>query len=298
MHKPRFRVLLVGAAVLALLAAACNDNSSATPPASGGSTPGSTTSSPSGPAFSTLQPGVLLIGSCLDYQPFETVAPGAARPTGFDIELAEAIAAKLGFDQDHVEWVKANFNNIFSQQAQGRFDVVAAAVTATGKLGRQRGETVDFSDYYFNSGQAFTVNTTETPDLTSTDGLVSGDVVGVQQGTTGADWATTNLAPKGVEIKQYVGAPQAFTDLEGGGITGVLNDLPSSSAEVVNRPSLAVVEQIDTNEKYAFTFSKDNPELLAAWNTALGEVIADGTYSQIFEKYFPGIPVPPEYAAS
>jgi polar amino acid transport system substrate-binding protein len=298
MRKPRFRVLLVGAAVLALLAAACNNNSSATPPASGGSTPGSTTSSPAGPAFSTLQPGVLLIGSCLDYAPFETVAPGAARPTGFDIELAEAIAAKLGFDQDHVEWVKANFNNIFSQQAQGRFDVVAAAVTATGKVGRQRAETVAFSDYYFNSAQAFTVNTTETPDLTSTDGLVSGDVVGVQQGTTGADWATTNLAPKGVEIKQYVGAPQAFTDLEGGGIAGVINDLPSSSAEVVNRPSLAVVQQIDTNEQYAFTFSKDNPELLAAWNGALAEVIADGTYSQIFEKYFPGIPVPPEYAAS
>jgi ABC-type amino acid transport substrate-binding protein len=58
------------------------------------------------------------------------------------------------------------------------------------------------------------------------------------------------------------------------------------------------VQQIDTNEKYAFSFSQDNPDLLAAWNTALKQVMADGTYTKIFQKYFPGVPVPPEFAAS
>jgi polar amino acid transport system substrate-binding protein len=286
----RLSGIVVVVAILSIVTAACNNGSSSVPPANGGSA--------GGQSFTTITSGVLTIGSCLDYKPFETITPGAARPTGLDVELAEAVAAKLGFDQDHVTWVKANFDNIFTQQAQGRFDVVAAAVTATGKLGHQRAETVAFSDYYFNSTQGFTVNTTKTPDITTTDDLSSGDVVGVQHGTTGADWAVTNLQPNGVEIKQYTGAPQAFTDLEAGAVTGVINDAPSSAAEVETRPSLSVVQQIDTNEKYAFSFSQDNPELLAAWNDALKQVMADGTYTTIFQKYFPGVPVPPEFAAS
>jgi polar amino acid transport system substrate-binding protein len=275
-------------AILSIVAAACNNGSRSVPPASGSS---------AGPSFTTIKAGFITIGSCLDYKPFETIAPGATRPTGFDVELAEAVAAKLGFDQSHVSWVKANFDNIFTQQAQGRFDVVAAAVTATGKVGHQRAQTVAFSDYYFNSTQGFTVNTTKTPDITTTADLVSGNVVGVQHGTTGADWAITNLQPKGVQIKQYTAAPQAFTDLEAGVITGIINDAPSSAAEVESRPSLSVVQQIDTNEKYAFSFSQDNPQLLAAWNAAQKQVMADGTYAKIFQKYFPGVPVPAEFAA-
>lgn len=279
-------------AILSIVATACSNGSSSTPPANGGSG-----GSPS-QSFTTITQGVLTIGSCLDYKPFETVKPGAARPTGFDVELAEAVAAKLGFDQSHVQWVKANFDNIFAQQAQGRFDVVAAAVTATGKIGNQRAQTVAFSNFYFNSTQGFTVNTDKTPDITTTDDLASGDVVGVQHGTTGADWAITNLQSQGVEIKQYTAAPQAFTDLEAGAVTGVINDAPSSAAEIESRPSLSMVQQIDTNEQYAFSFSQDNPELLAAWNDALKQVMADGTYTTIFNKYFPGVPVPDEFAAS
>jgi polar amino acid transport system substrate-binding protein len=290
--KRRLSGLIALVAILSIVATACSNGSSSTPPANGGSG-----GSPS-PSFTTITQGVLTIGSCLDYKPFETVTPGAARPTGFDVELAEAVAAKLGFDQSHVQWVKANFDNIFAQQAQGRFDVVAAAVTATGKIGHQRAQTVAFSNYYFNSTQGFTVNTDKTPDITTTADLASGDVVGVQHGTTGADWAITNLQSQGVQIKQYTAAPQAFTDLEAGAVTGVINDAPSSAAEIESRPSLSMVQQIDTNEQYAFSFSQDNPELLAAWNDALKQVMADGTYTTIFNKYFPGVPVPKEFAAS
>jgi len=273
-----------------LVFGACNNNNTSVV------TPGTT--SASGPSFTTITPGSITIGSCLDYPPFEKVAPGATRPTGFDIELAEAVAAKLGFDQEHVVWVKANFNNIFTQVAQGRFDVVAAAVTATGKLGRQRAQTVAFSDYYFDSTQGFVINHEKTPDITNTDQLGSGDVIGVQSGTTGEDWAKTNLVPQGVQLKSYVDAPQAFTDLEAGNITGVINDAPSSAEEVSNRPSLTMVQQIDTNESYAFAFAPDNPDLVTAWNAAMRQVFLDGTYLRIFNKYFPGVPVPLGFSPS
>jgi polar amino acid transport system substrate-binding protein len=59
-----------------------------------------------------------------------------------------------------------------------------------------------------------------------------------------------------------------------------------------------VVEPIDTNEKYSFVFSPDNPELRDAANQALAEIVEDGTYATIFEQYFPGVEVPPEYQPS
>jgi ABC-type amino acid transport substrate-binding protein len=283
----------VVAVILAVGMAACGSNDNE--PAGGGGS-----ASAAAPTVQTIEPGVLTIGSCLDYKPFETVQPGSTRPTGFDIELAEAIAAKMGFApaEEKVKWVKANFNTIFTAVNQNKFDVVAAAVTATGKTGKDRAQTVDFSDYYFDSTQGFTVNTDKTPDLTTTDGLQSGDVVGVQSGTTGEQWAKDNLAPNGVDIKTYTGAPQAFTDLEAGNITGVINDAPSSADEVESRPGLEVVQQIDTNEKYAFAFAKGNTQLVDAWNQAMKQVFDDGEYASIFQKYFPGVPVPAEFGGS
>jgi polar amino acid transport system substrate-binding protein len=62
------------------------------------------------------------------------------------------------------------------------------------------------------------------------------------------------------------------------------------------KPDLQVVEQIDTGEEYAFAVSKDNPELLEAINTALEELFQDGTYAEIYKKYFPEQELP-DYAS-
>ena len=241
------------------------------------------------PEFTTLEDGVLKVGSCLDYKPFEFVKDG--EEMGFDVELSEEIASRLGLE---VEWITANFDTIFTDVDAGKFDMVAAAST----INEERLATVDFSDPYFNSRQGFSVNTEATPDLTSTDDLGEGDTVGVQKGTTGKDWAEENLGPQGVEIKTFDAAPDAFTDLEAGNIVGVINDEGSSIAEVKSRPGLEVVQAIDTDEHYGLAFSKENPELTAAVNEALAAIIDDGTYAEIFTKWFPELPVPEEYAAS
>ena len=214
---------------------------------------------------------------------------------GFDIDITEAIAEQLGLQ---VKWVRANFDTIFTAVAGGQFDMVAAAVTATGKLGEERAQTVAFSDYYFNSRQSLTVNTEETPDIQSTDDLGDGDAVGVQRGSTGKEWAEENLQPNGVEIRTYTASPDSFRDLEAGVVQGVINDERPSEKIVTEFPGLDVVEAIDTNEKYAFAFAKDNPALLEAANGALRTVIDDGTYATAYEKWFPGAPVPEEFQAS
>jgi polar amino acid transport system substrate-binding protein len=269
---------------LAVAGVACGKSS--TPTATG-------STSPSTAVLKTITPGFLSVASCLDYAPFETVKNG--EPTGFDVALTDAIAAKLGFDKAHVKWVKANFNTIFTAVANGQFDAVAAAVTATGKTGAKRAQTVAFSNYYYNSRQSLAVNSAKSPDITTPDQLKAGDTVGGQKGTTGLQWVIDNLQSKGITIKTYTSVTDAFRDLSAGNITAVVNDEPSSYAIAATMTDVKVVAPIDTNEKYAFAFAPTSTDLVTAWNNGLKQVIDDGEYGQIYAKYFPGTPVPAEY---
>jgi ABC-type amino acid transport substrate-binding protein len=241
------------------------------------------------PSFSTLTEGRLAVGSCLDYPPFESVEGGDE--VGFDVDLIEEMASRLGLE---VDWVRADFDTIFTAVAGGEFDAVAAASTIT----EEREQVVDFSDPYYNSRQSLVVNTTETPDIAGVADIGEGDVIGVQRGTTGKAWAEDNLVPQGAEVRTFGAAPAAFQDLAAGGVTAVVNDEPSSAEIIMDLEGLEIVEAIDTDEKYGFAFSPENPELRDAMNQALAEVIADGTYQTIFEQYFPGVEVPPEFQPS
>jgi ABC-type amino acid transport substrate-binding protein len=292
----RIRIVIAAAvAVFTLVFAACagneNDAGETGPTAASGPTAatGATGETGAVPEFTTLEEGVLLVGSCLDYPPFETVKDGDE--IGFDVELSEEIATRLGLT---VEWVRADFDTIFTAVAGGQFDMVAAASTIT----EEREQTIDFSDPYFNSRQALVVNTGETPDLASTDQLQSGDVVGVQRGTTGAGWAKDNLVPNGIELQTFTSATDGLRALEGGAMTAFIADEPFVAEAITDLPSLSVVQGIDTEEVYGLAFSPENPELRDAVNLMLAEIVSDGTYVSIYEKWFPGAPIPPEFQPS
>lgn len=273
-------------AVAALVVGACGDE----PPPTTGSSP--TTSA--APTFTTLEEGVLKVASCLDFEPFEWIPAGETAPTGFDVELTQEIASRLGLT---VEWITHDFTTVFTALAAGnQFDMVAAAITATGEKGAERDQIVDFGDYYFSTRQGFIVNVEQTPDLASTDDLTAGDIVGVQLGTTGETWAKENLESRGIQLKGFKKISPAYQDLEAGNILAIVSD--EQQAVLVagtNFPSLAVVEGIETNELYAFAFSEENPELRDAANVALAEMVTDGTYARLFAKYFPDLTLPPQY---
>ena len=298
----RLRIVLAAMFAIAMLAfAACADNDDGNDAASGATGETTTTTGATGatsesgatgatapiPEFTTLTEGVLQVGSCLDYPPFETVKNGNEQ--GFDVDITVEIADRLGLE---VEWVRADFDTIFTAVAGGQFDMVAAASTIT----EEREQVVDFSDPYFNSRQALVINTEETPDIATTGDLQSGDVVGVQKGTTGADWAKDNLEANGIQIQTFSSATDGLRALEGGAMSAFIADEPFVAEATQDLPSLAVVEGIDTNEKYGLAFSPENPGLHDAANVMLAEIIADGTYQEIYERWFPGAPLPPEFA--
>jgi len=293
--KRRWLVAVALISVIALVGTACSKKTE-----TGGGTPsatGSETGSPA-PSFTTLKAGTLTIGSDIPYPPFEFNQGGTL--TGFDVELMNAIAAKLGLQPS---WVNANFNTIFTALAANKFDTVASAVTAYAPQGspaystvQKRAQIVAFAKPYYDSLQSMTVNPGKTPDLKTWDQLKSGDRVGVQSGTTGEFWAQENLKPLGASLVGYTKAPDIFNALEAGQLVAAIVDLPVAEDVVKTKPDLSVIQQIATGEQYAFAVNKSNVGLLDAINGAMDQLFADGTYASIFKKYFP-TQVLPTYAS-
>jgi len=242
----RVRKWLLLLAVFALLAAACGDDDDAesTTTAATTATTAATTTTTEAGGVQTITEGVLTVGSDIPFIPFEDY-DDAGNVVGFDADLVDEMATRLDLD---VEWIDTDFDTIFTQLATGRFDIVASATTIT----PERAQQVNFTVPYYKAQQALTINEDLTPNIRSWEDLSEGDSVAAQTGTTGLDWALENLAPLGVEVREFPQAPDTYNALEGGQVTGVIFDEPSAVAEAANRPGLAVVQAIDTNENYGF----------------------------------------------
>ena len=252
--------------------------------------------------FILVNEGRLTVGSDIPYPPFEMEEGGEL--TGFDYDIVTEVASRIGLENAAEDWLSVNFDTIFQQLAAGqKFDVVAAAVTGYAPEGSPASETVaertkvvDFTVPYYPSLQSLTVDTGES-DVTTVEDLPDGARVGVQRATTGAFYAEEELTPLGVELVQFPKAPEMYQQLAAGNIDAIFNDLPVSLAEIEKFPGLEVVQQVETGEEYAIAVSKENTALKDAIDGALQEMFEDGTYAEIFEKYFPEQDLP-SYASA
>ena len=292
----RNRALLLLMALLAaftLVAAACGTDEP-TPPADDGDDGGAASIGCDGCTLVTE--GTLTVGSDIPYPPFEFEEGGAL--TGYDVELVREIAARLGLENTDDDWISTDFGTIFTQlQSNTKFDIVVAAVTGYAAPGTPAEETVaertsiiDFTVPYYPSLQSLTVDTSANPDITGVDSLPDGARVGVQRATTGAFYAEENLTSS--EIVSFEKAPALYQALQAGQLDAVFNDLPVSLSSIEGKDELQVVEQIETGEEYAIAVSKDNTALKDAIDAALEEMFADGTFAEIYLKYFPDQELP------
>jgi ABC-type amino acid transport substrate-binding protein len=249
-------VLLVG--VVSLVAAGCGSSSS---------------SSSTGGGESTASGGEpLTVGSDIPYPPFEQGKPG--HYTGFDIELMEAIAAKIGRT---AEFEDTSFETIFRDVGQGKFEAVISAATIT----PEREKAVAFSDPYYLSEQAILVK--EGSEITGLEDL-EGKVVGAQQGTTGQELGKEKANAS--ELRPYPEGPDAVNALKAGTVEAVIIDAPVAQNAVEKNGGVEIAEKVPTEESYGIAVALDSTELLKEINQGLKEVIEDGTYTTIYEKWF------------
>lgn len=214
----------------------------------------------------------LTVGSDIPYPPFEQGKPGEY--TGFDIELMEAIGEKIG---RKAEFQDTSFETIFRDVAQGKFEAVISAATIT----EEREKAVDFSNPYYLSEQAVLVE--EGSDIQSFEDL-EGKTVAAQQGTTGLELSKEKANAS--EIRPYPEGPDAVNALKAGTVEAVVIDAPVAQNAVEKSGGVEIAEKVPTEEEYGIAVAQGESDLLEEINTGLEEVMDDGTYKKIYEKWF------------
>jgi polar amino acid transport system substrate-binding protein len=224
--------------------------------------------------------GKLTTCTHLPYPPFQS-QDQSGKVVGFDVDVIDLVAKKLGVTQDIVD---TPFEGIKSgaDLNSGKCDVAAAGMTITDA----RKQVLDFSDPYFDATQALAVPAGK-PYKTLAD--LKGKRLGVQGSTTGEDYVKKQVADNGLDIVvvSYKDLGSEQQALATGQIQAAVGDLPVWNEYVKNNPGKVVVAGgFDTGERYGFALRKGgNPKLLQAVNEALAGAKRDGTYDSIYQKW-------------
>lgn len=271
--SPRKKLLsAIGVAALTVSLAAC------APAATGGS--GEPADAPSASAegltlAEVQESGELVVGTEGTYRPFSFHENGSGPLTGYDIEVVEAVAEKLGVE---VTFEETQWDAIFAGLQAGRFDVIANQVS----INDEREAAYTMSEPYTVSPGVLIV-AEDTADITSFDEL---------DGRTSAQSLTSNwyaVAEEfGAEIESVEGWAQAAELLRQGRVDATVNDeLTFLDYEKTEGDSgLKVVAETGDASLNAFAFRKGSDTLVEAVNVALAELAADGTLAEISESYF------------
>jgi cystine transport system substrate-binding protein len=219
--------------------------------------------------------GVLTVGTEGTYRPFSFHEGGTGELTGYDVDVATAVAEKLGVE---VEFQETQWDAIFAGLESGRFDTIANQVSITD----DREESYDFSAPYTVSNGVI-VTSSDNNEIASFEDL---------EGKTTAQSLTSNwyklAEASGARIEAVEGWAQSVTLLEQGRVDATINDkltfldYQNDSAN----PNIKIAAETEETSLSALPFRKGSADLVEAVDAALAELAADGTLTEISEKYF------------
>ncbi|WP_226486090.1 ABC transporter substrate-binding protein [Streptomyces parvulus] len=229
--------------------------------------------------------GTLRVGSSVGFPPGAYYPNGQDEPPeGQDIDIADAVAKVLGV---RLERQDASFETILPALGSGKYDF------GTGNFGvtAERLRTIDFVTY-INDGQGFAVKTgntalgTKITDLTQLCGLTIGTGAGTtfEATLTAQRGACAKAGRKPYDVKVYSENAATLTALQQGRIDvtmSTINGLRHQAAQPASRTTfLGEFHRLDVG----FAFKKGSP-LTRAFQAAVNELIADGTYARILKKW-------------
>lgn len=264
-------VCLAAAAMLSM--SACNGGGTSSGAASDSSNDGVSTST-----LDTIKKnGFITMSTNAEFEPFEY--KDGESIVGIDLEISQKIADKLGVE------LKVNdvaFDSLIPEITSGKADFVAAGMTADD----ERRKNVDFSDSYFDAGQAIIVK--KGGDIKAPKDL-DGKKVGVQTGTTGDKYCTNEDGTSEIKVgsvERYNKGMDAVSDLIAGRIDAVvIDDFPAQKYVEKNSDKIAKLNDMLTSEQYAIAVKKGNTELTDLINETLKELKDSGDLQKIFDKY-------------
>ena len=198
------------------------------------------------PAPTLVREGVLTVCTDMPYEPFEFEKAG--KPAGFDVDLVQMVADRLGLGLDMVDTA---FDDIASGESlnKGRCDVAISAMTITG----ERARVLNFSSPYFDAAQALVVERSSGLDTLAD---LAGRAIGVQAGTTGELYVTDN-APNGAKVIPFEDAAAMGAAMDDGKVEATVYDNTVIGDVIEANPDLKVAKEFDTGEQYGMAVRRN-----------------------------------------
>ena len=229
------------------------------------------------PVWSAAQQrGGLRVAVDYGFFPFSDIQNGQSR--GYDIDLARAVAEKLGL---RAEFVGSNLDSIYDDLANHTADMAASALPYAPEQGWRAG----FSSFYFNAGQVLVVRD-GVPIASPAD--LAGHNVGVPLGSD-ADTYARNLLVREPTIGLHSGydtATEVLNDLRRGALDAAIVDNAAALGAVGRAPGLRLIEPALTLEPYVLATPAEAFQLRAEVNRALSELRNEGFFERLAQKWF------------
>lgn len=219
----------------------------------------------------TIEQGKLIMSTNAEFPPYEMTTDDGGF-AGIDIEIAEAIAKKLGLE---LVIDDMDFNAALLAVQQGKSDMVMAGVT----VDPDRQKVMDFSNSYATGVQVIIVK----EDSNVTADTLGDFMIGTQKGTTSDIYCSDDFGAE--HVTTYDSSITAVQALINGQVDCVVVDNAPAQELVKANPGLRILETEYITENYAIGFAKGNTELVEAVNKALAELTAEGTIQKIIDKY-------------
>ena len=231
--------------------------------------------------FTTIEEGKLIMSTNAQFPPYEMVADGEGfNGTGFegiDVEIASAIADKLGLE---LQIDDMEFDSALLAVQNNTADVMLAGLSYS----EERDEVVDFTDSYATGVQVVIVK--DGSDVTMDN--LGEKMIGTQRGTTGYIYASDTPENGGYgedHVLAYDNGATAEQALMNGQLDAVIIDEAPAKEFVAANEGLTILPGNWVEEQYCAAVDEGNTELLNAINTALNELMDDGTVQEILDKY-------------
>jgi glutamine transport system substrate-binding protein len=267
--------------LMLLLVAACGTSGSESENGSGGgnengSESANETESGSDSEGSVEEKATYTVATDSNFVPFEFLNEETGEMDGFDIELMRALAEEAGFE---VEFETLEFDGLIAGMQTGKFPIGIAGITIT----EDRQKTIDFSDPYYDAGIIVVVQA-DNNEIKSIEDL-KGKEVATRTGSTTYDYLTENYPE--IEVVPFPGIVEAYMEVRAGRVDAVVYDSPNAQYYVSKEAdgNLKTVGDVLEAQQYGIAFEKGS-ELVDDVNKALAKFKEDGTYDDIYEKWF------------
>lgn len=220
----------------------------------------------------------LIVGFDAEFPPYGYVDENGEF-AGFDLDLAQEVCNRRGWElvKQPIDWAAKDM-----ELSSGTIDCIWNGFTING-----REDDYTWSIPYVNNKQVIVVTTDS--GITDFAGL-EGKTMGVQQDSSALsaleEEANAELAASFAATEQYADYNTAFMDLEAGAIDALAVDIGVASYQLASRgDGFVILEQELASEQYGIGFLLGNDSLKNAVEETLLEMVADGTFDEIVEKY-------------